>query len=142
MANQPASPSAAIEVAAAMDKLEHLAELSVARGCGYGGLAILTFMVGLSWDMVLATKVGGLLVLLVSMILVVKAELSPIRPHRRTELWLMLDHGDRPNEAIAQRVIGAVLRGCYLRFALHSAVLAALLLAMSLAFQPLLEAAP
>jgi hypothetical protein len=120
-----------------MDKIEHFVEVSIARGCGYVGLAVLTFMVGLSWDMVLATKVGGLLVLLASMILVVKAERSAVRPYRHTELWLMLDRRDRPRKVVAQRVIGAVLRGCYLRFALHSAFLAAVLLAMSLALSVL-----
>jgi hypothetical protein len=39
--------------------IEELGEISVARGCGLAALAIGTFMVGLSWDMVLAAKVGG-----------------------------------------------------------------------------------
>ena len=112
--------------------IEVLAEVSVARGCGFAGLAILTFMVGLSWDVVLASKVGGLLVLLGCSVLIVKAQRALRRPVRNTELWMMLDHGDRPSAAFAQRVIGEILRTCYLRFALHAVGVSAALLTLSL----------
>jgi len=115
--------------------IEELGEVSVARGCGLAALAIATFMVGLSWDMVLAAKVGGLLVLFVCMILLGKAQRALRRPVEKTELWLMLDRNQRPGAASAQRIIGSVLRACYLRFALHAACLSISLLALSLSLQ-------
>jgi hypothetical protein len=131
----PASASCAAEVVAVLQKIELLAEISVARGCGFAALAILTFMLGLSWDMELASRVGGMLVLLVCIGLLIKARLAHERPVHRTELWMMLERGDRPNRAIAQRVIGPVLQTCYLRFALHSAAVSAGLLAVSVTLQ-------
>lgn len=121
-------------------RIESLAELSVARGCGFAGLAILTFMVGLSWDLALACKVGGLLALFVCMLLLLKTWRAPYRSVRKTELWMMLEPSQRPVAPVAQRVISATLQTCYLRFALLAAGLSAALLAMSISFQ--LAAAP
>ena len=115
--------------------IEELAEISIARGCGFAALAIATLVVGLSWDMVLAAKTGGLLALLVCGVLVGKAWRAIGRPVAKTELWLMLNRSERLNAAYAQRVIGSVLRTCYLRFALHAACLSASLLALSLSLQ-------
>jgi hypothetical protein len=120
---------------AMIQTIEELGEVSVARGCGLAALAIGTFMVGLSWDMVLAAKVGGLLVLFVCTVLLVRAQMALSRPVERTELWLMLDRNERPSAAYAQRMIGSVLRTCYLRFALHAACLSAALRALSLGLQ-------
>jgi len=118
--------------------IEVLAEISVARGCGFAALAILTLMVGLSWD-VLASKVGGLLVLFGCMVLIVKAQRALRRPVRNTELWMMLGQGHRPSATFAQRVIGGILQTCYLRFALHAASLSAGLFALSVTLQLLRE---
>lgn len=115
----------------ALRTVEALAEVSVARGCGFAALAILTLMVGLSWDLALACMVGGLLVLFVCLVLIAKAQWTHRRPVGKTELWLMLDEFDRPSSAIAQRIVGPVLRACYLRFALHAAGISAGLLALS-----------
>jgi len=123
-----------------LQDIERFAEISIARGCAYAALAILTFMLGLSWDMVLATKVGGTLILAVSVILILKGHTAPNRPVRKTELWSMLERDNRPAPAIAQRVIGPVLHTCYLRFALYAARLSAGLLAMSLTLQLLGDA--
>jgi hypothetical protein len=48
-----------------LQKIERLAYISVARGCGFAALAIVTFMVGLSGDMVSSLEAGGSLALLV-----------------------------------------------------------------------------
>lgn len=121
-------------------RIRFLAGLSVARGCGFAGLAILTLMVGLSWDVPLACKVGGLLSLLVCIVLLLKAACAPYRPVRKTELWMMLEPDQRPAAAVAQRVMSATLQTCYLRFALIAAGLSAALLSLSIALQ--LGAAP
>jgi hypothetical protein len=119
--------------------IELLAETCVARGCGFAALAIVTFMVGLSWDLGLACQVGGLLTLLVCAVLIAKAWRALFRPVRKTELWQMLDRGDRLRPQVAQRVIGVALRHCYLRFALHAASASIILLALSSVLQLLCE---
>jgi hypothetical protein len=113
-------------------RIEALAEVSVARGCGFAGLAILTLMLGLSWDFALACKVGGLLTLFVCLVLAAKAGLALRRPVRNTELWMLLERRDRPHPELAQSILGQALRTCYLRFALNAALLAVALLSTSL----------
>jgi hypothetical protein len=108
--------------------LEERANVSVARGHGFGLLAIFAVMVGCSSDIVLALKSGGLLCLVMCAALVLKAWRADRRPYKTTELWLMLAPSERPHASIAQQVIANVLREAYLRFARHSAWLAAGLL--------------
>jgi hypothetical protein len=112
-----------------LDRIEALAEISVARGCGFAGLAIGTTMIGFAGEYIYAMKVGGLLALLTSAILQIKAWHAPTRNYKSTELWLMLKPQDRPVPAIAQKVIGSVLREVYLLFAIRAAAVAAGLLA-------------
>jgi hypothetical protein len=127
----PACESASHEcrphLIAMLETIEEQAEICVARACGFAALGIATLMVGLSWDMVLASKIGGLLILAACMILLLKAHRAPHRPVRRTELWMTLEPDVRPNAAIAQRVVGAVLRECYLRCPACGALAAATL---------------
>jgi hypothetical protein len=99
--------------------IEERANLSVARGCG--ALAIGTFMIGLSSEIVMAFQAGGFLSLLACMVLLLKAYGASRRPYKTTELWVMLKATERPEAAIAQRIIGTVLRDVYLRFAQHAA---------------------
>ena len=103
-----------------LDQIERQARLSVARGCGFAALAILTFFVGLSSEPGLAFKSAGVLALLTAAVLLIKARIAPRRPYKRTELWVMLKPDERPQEAIAQQVIGTVLRETYLFFALQA----------------------
>ena len=117
-----------------LDRIERAAHLSVARGCGFAALAILTFFVGLSFDLRMAFKSAGILALLTSAVLLLKAQVARSRPYKRTELWVMLNPAERPQAAIAQQVIGTVLRETYLYFALHAAVVAALMLAGAMIF--------
>lgn len=115
-------------VIAMLQRIEQTAHISVARACGFAALAIFTFMVGLSGDMVSSLKAGGFLSLITSVILLLKAGFAARRPYKRTEVWLMLAPQDRPNSAIAQQIIGTALREAFLHFALHAASAAALLL--------------
>ena len=115
-----------------LKQIEDAAETCVARGCGFAALAILTLTVGLSWDMTLASKVGGMLVLIACLVLLAKAWNAPRRPVQYTELWMMLDPHDRPDKRVAQRIVGRTLQGCYLRFARHAAFLSSALLGISL----------
>ena len=115
-----------------MEHIEAFARLSVLRGAGFGLLAIVCFMFGLAGMPALSLKTGGVLCLLASFILILRAELADKRPYKRTEVWLMLDERARPPEAVAQQLIGGILRGVYQEFALHFARAAALALGVSL----------
>jgi hypothetical protein len=111
-----------------LQRIEHVAHTSVARACGFAALAIVTFMVGMSSDIVNMFKAGGFLSLVVSLILVYKGFRASQRPYKHTEVWLMLAPQDRPHMAIAQQIIGTVLRETFFYFALHAAFASALLL--------------
>jgi hypothetical protein len=111
-----------------IERIEHLAHLSVARGCGFAALGILTFFIGMSADVPNALRSAGLLSLLVTAVLLLKAGVAHRQPYRRTEVWVMLKPAERPASAVAQVVIGNVLREAYLRFARQAAILALLFL--------------
>lgn len=115
-----------------MEKIEALAEFSVARGSGFALLAIFTTMIGLSPEPQLMLKCGAILCLMACMTLVLKAMMATSRSHRSTELWVLLKPDERPSEAVAQRVISQVLRDAYYRFALYFAMGAGALLVMAI----------
>ncbi len=116
-------------------RIEAKAELSVGRACGFGGIAIATFMVATMTEPPLSFLTGGVLTLLACFILILKANLAPHVPYKRTEVWLLLDKADRPRATVAQQLIGRVLREVYLRFALYAASLALALLVASVVFR-------
>jgi hypothetical protein len=115
-----------------LDRIERVAQVSVARACGFAALGIATLFVGLSADMAMALKFAGLLILIVCGVLLLKAHLAVRRPYKHTEVWLMLRPEERPQAAIAQQIIATVLRETYLQFALRAGVCAACCLAGSL----------
>lgn len=113
-------------------QIEDLAHLSVGRGCGFAAIAILTFVVGLSDNMELALRCGGLFSMLVCLVLLLKAWNAHGVPYRSTELWLMIPRGDRPPAGgVAQDMISRCLREAYIYFAIHAAWMSAAMLALS-----------
>jgi hypothetical protein len=110
-----------------MDAIERAAYVSVGRACGFGSLAILCFMVGLSYEPHLSARVGGLLSLIMTGVLLAKAMSALTRPYKTTETWLMLDEADRPSPSVAQHMIGSVLRDAYLWYARSSALVTVIL---------------
>ena len=125
-----------------LQKIERLAYISVARGCGFAALAIVTFMVGLSGDMVSSLEAGGSLALLVCLVLLLKAWQFGHRSYKRTEVWMMLGPLERPPSTIAQHVIGTALHDSCLRFALHAARVSAYLLAAAVLWAALFRGQP
>ena len=117
-----------------LERIEQVARFSVARGCGFAAIGVLTFFVGLSADLALALKSAGVLGLIVCSVLLSKAQRARTQPYQRTEVWILLKPQERPRAEIAQQLIGAVLRETYLSFAFHAAIFSALSLASSLAF--------
>lgn len=111
------------------ETIEQLAHLSVARGCGFAALGILTFFIGMSGELVVAFKSAGYLSLLACAILILKATLARRQNYRSTEVWIMLKPHERPDKAVAQQIISTVLRETYLHFAWHAAMVSLLFLA-------------
>ena len=114
------------------ERLHQLATISVARGVGFAGLAIVCTMVGFSGSIPALLKVGGLGAALVTAVLVLKAGGAPKLSHRRTEIWLMLEAHERPPAGLAQSMISSARQSALLRFAFASAVVTAVLLGLSL----------
>lgn len=100
-----------------MDRIERLAELSILRGLGFVALAIVTLMVGLSFQAALCFQSGAILTVMTSVVLAFRAWEAPRRSVKNTEVYLMLD-GDfgMPLER-AQAYVGAILQRLYARFA-------------------------
>ena len=72
------------------DPIRRVAMISFARGCGFGGLAIVTTMLGMSYQPELALRVGGYGWLMVTAVLLLMALRAPNTRHTVTEVWLML----------------------------------------------------
>lgn len=100
-----------------MNRIEHLAEISVRRGCGFALLAVLTVMWGLSYDMLLCLRSGAILVALVGAVLGVMAWNAPSRNPRSTELWAMLGNGKDLPPDYPPQILLEVLRETYIRHA-------------------------
>lgn len=104
-----------------MRNIHNLALIATARGCGFGSLAIITAMVGCSFDVALALKIGGFGFTLMAAILMLKAEITRWQPYNRTEIWILLPKEQRPDQAHAQRVIAGANREAFLRFGRYTA---------------------
>ncbi|MET0194036.1 MAG: hypothetical protein ABW200_11790 [Hyphomicrobiaceae bacterium] len=98
--------------------MRQIAYETVLRACGFGSLAIFCIMVGLSFDPLVAFQSGGVLTLVMTGILLLKAFEARTKPYRRTEMWLYLPKEQRPPEAMAQRLTATLMREIYLTFAL------------------------
>jgi hypothetical protein len=110
------------------EAVRHAAFISIARGSGFGGLALVTAMFGFAGNPALALKFGGFAALLATAILILKAWTAPQKPYKKTEVWLLLAPEDRPLDAYAQNLVSAArVEACY-RFALIWAILATVFL--------------
>lgn len=118
-----------------MDAIENAAFVSVGRAAGFAGLAIITLMLGLSFDPPLATRTGGLIGMVVVALLVLYGWRALNRPYARTEAWLILPKDRRPPAGIAQRIIGRTLRETAFWFAGRAAVISSFLLVSSVALK-------
>ena len=116
------------------DHLQRLAFISVGRAVGFASIAVVMFFLAMAHDLVNALRAAGFLGLLIAMVLLLKARLAPGRPYKHTELWVMLKPPERPEPAIAQRLITDVLRHAYHYFALQAAVFSACALASAIIY--------
>jgi hypothetical protein len=106
-----------------MEDMRRVAYATVLRACGFGSLAIFCFMVGLSFEPRIAFQSGGVLTMIMTGILFIKALEARTKPYRRTEMWLYLPEELRPPAASAQQLTSVVLRETYLTFALWTSAI-------------------
>jgi hypothetical protein len=103
-----------------MEPIRRLAFESIARGSAFAVLAIVVTMIGVSFDAVLALKVGAFGFTLLAAVLMLWAERAPVRDPRRTEVWSSLPKDHRPPVAIAQKVIGHATRDAAAQIGLYA----------------------
>ena len=109
-----------------------MAWISVARGCGFGALAVSMISFSLiSWP-VMAFKLAALGCTLATAILVLKAERVRNRSHKTTEVWAMLQRRIDVPETHVQRVVTNALYDTFREFALYAATLATLFWCLTL----------
>lgn len=117
-----------------MEDMRRVAYATVLRACGFGSLAIFCFMVGLSFEPRIAFQSGGVLTMIMTGILLLKAQEARTKPYRRTEMWLYLPKEHRPPAASAQQLTSVVLRETYMTFALWTSLVAVAMWAFALFF--------
>jgi hypothetical protein len=106
-----------------MEEMRKVAFASVARACGFGMLAIVCVMVGMSYDPRAVFQAGGILTLMMTFILILKARYALTQNYKKTEMWLYLEKDFRPPEAYAQWAASTVLRDAYFTFAMYTALI-------------------
>lgn len=112
--------------------IRRYAQLSIARGCGFGALAIATMMAGSANDLSLFFRSGGIGALLMCFILLLKAARVEHTPVKSTEVWIIMPKEIRPAPEVAAPLIARARRDYLLKFAYIAAVAAGLELAADL----------
>ena len=118
-----------------MEQMRRIAYETVLRACGFGSLAIFCVMIGLSFSQRASFQAGGMLTMLMSVILIIKAREALTKDYRKTEMWLYLPKDFRPPEAYAQWASSTVLRDTYLTFAMWTSAVAIVMWLFALFFR-------
>ena len=105
----------------------------VARACGFGVLAIVCLMMGMGSPRAMF-QAGGLLTLIMTLILILKARYALTQNYKRTEMWLMLPKDFRPPEQYAQWAASTVLRDAYFTFAQYTTIISITMWLLALFF--------
>lgn len=116
-------------------RLNDMAYLSVSRASGFAVLAIFCFMIGMAGYPLIALKTGAIGMMLSAAVLALKAQMSPRRYYKRTELWVLLAPEERPDPRFAQQLIGFTLRDVFFRFAGYFAMAGFVCFALAMAVQ-------
>jgi hypothetical protein len=116
-----------------MDRIRHLAQVSIGRGVGFAAFGIVAMMFALAATPHMAVRAGAILFTLLSVVLLLRARRAPHCNYRRTELWVLLDRKHGIEESSASRIITGVLHDVYLVHAELTAAVAGLLWLLALA---------
>lgn len=114
------------------DLIKRLADLSIARGCGFAALAVACVMVSLTANPVRVFEAGGVGALLTAFALILKAQYARPDRFKKTEVWIMLDKSERPPEPLAAAWITDARRDALFRWAERMAWAAAAMLGLAL----------
>jgi hypothetical protein len=116
-----------------MEEMRQAAFSSVARACAFGILAIVCVMMGMSGPRAMF-QAGGILTLIMTLILVLKARSALTKNYKHTEMWLLLPKEFRPPERYAQWAASTVLRDAYLTFGQYTALISIAMWVIALIF--------
>jgi len=109
-----------------VNEIEQAAQLSIGRACGFAGFGIALTVLALSFEPVLAAKIGAALSLVLTITLLVFAYRARHSHHQTTEVWLLIDAKSRPPARYARQIINEARRHAMLWFARWSAASSAL----------------
>ena len=121
-----------------MENLHAFADISIRRACAFVGLAMMTVMLSLSFDLLLAFRTGAQIATILALVLAFTAWRTPRRDIRHTEVYAMLRGTGIPREWLSAEVnrrrIATVLRARLAWHAERAAVAAVALWALALLF--------
>ncbi len=119
-----------------MEKLHAFADISIRRACGFAGLAMVTVMISLSFDPILAFRTGAEIAAILALGLAFAAWRTPRRNMRHTEVYAMLRGDGVPSNWLKAEAncaqIAAVLRTRLAWHAERVAVMAVVLWGLAL----------
>lgn len=107
-----------------MDRLIAVADQTIRRACGFAALAGGAVMLALSFDLVLALRVGAVMTTAVCIALFVQSVRAPQQDVRRTELYSVVGRTLALPRDRTQRLLGEVLAERYLWHADRAAMAA------------------
>lgn len=107
-----------------MDRIRAVADQTIRRACAFAGLGVGFTMLALSFDLVLAFRVGAVLTTAVFAALLWLGWRAPRFDVRRTELWWVTGRQLRLPRERVQALLGGVLRERYFWHADRAALLA------------------
>lgn len=113
-----------METETELGRIQACARHSVGRGFLFALLAIVTAVAGMIGWPISALRMGALLAMLMTAILILRAFQAHRRPYRRTETWVLLGRRHGLAEQTAQAAFARILADTYWRFADLSAALA------------------
>lgn len=97
-----------------MDQIIAVADQTIRRACGFAAFAVGATMLALSFDLVLALRVGAVMTTAICIALFVQACRAPRADIRRTELYSVVGRGLALPRERAQQLLGDVLAERYL----------------------------
>jgi Ca2+/Na+ antiporter len=103
-----------------MNDYRLIATVSVGRAVMFATLAIVMMMMGMAFDFALSLKVGAVLTLAMSAILLWFALTIARRRVETTETWLLLDDDAKPRNDEARSVLKTALKDIYLQFSMRA----------------------
>ncbi len=107
-----------------MEQIVTVADQTIRRACGFAAFGVGATMLALSFDLVLALRVGAVLTSAVCLALFIQACRAPVADVRRTELYSVVGRSLSLPRERTQRLLGEVLADRYLWHADRAAIAA------------------